>query len=66
MKPTNNKALDFLGDDSVEISTGDETLKNEKDFHDAKWLEESQAKPLKQFIDEITANLFMSRIEKKQ
>ena len=33
-----------MGDDIVELSTENETVKNKKDSYDEKWLEKSKAK----------------------
>ena len=49
-----------MGDDIVELSTDNESLKNEKDSYDEKWLRESKAKLLKQIDDAKRANLIMS------
>ena len=38
------KASDQLGDDMVELSTENETLKNEIGSYDGKWLQESKDK----------------------
>ena len=59
------KALDLMGDDIVESSTRNESLKNKIDSYDGKWLEESEAKLLKQIDDGEEANLIMSRMEKQ-
>ena len=55
------KAFNLMGDDIVELSTKNETLKKMIESYDEKWLEESKAKLLKQIIDEKKANLIMSR-----
>ena len=59
--PAIKKAFDLMGDDIVEISTENETLKNRIGSCDEKRLEESKAKSLKRFNDETTANLFIAR-----
>ena len=64
MMPAVKKAFDLMGDDIVELSTENESLKNKKGSHDEKWLEQSKAKQLKQIDDEKT-NLIMSRMEKQ-
>ena len=61
MMPAINKAFKLLGDDIVDISTENETLKIKTGRYDEKWLEESKAKLSKQIDDEKRANLFMSR-----
>ena len=58
------KAFDFMGDDIVELSTENETLKNRIGFYDETWLKESKAKLLKQNDDEKRTFLIMSRMEK--
>ena len=52
-------------DHIVDISTENETLKNQIGDYDEKWLEESKAKLLKQIDDEKRANLIMSRMQKQ-
>ena len=63
MMPAIKKAFDLMGDDTVELSTENESLKN-KIGYDDKWSEESKARLLKQIDDEKRANLIMSRMEK--
>ena len=53
-----------MGDDIVELSTRNETLKNVIWSYSEKRLEESKAKLLKQIHDEKRANLIMSRTKK--
>ena len=55
-----------MGDDIVELSTENETLKNQIGDYDEKWLEESKSKLLKQIDDEKRANLIMSRMQKRK
>ena len=62
--PAIKKAFDSMGDDIVELSTENESLKKIRS-HDEKWLEESKAKLLKQIDDEDRANLIISRKEKQ-
>ena len=62
MTPAFNKAFNLVGDDLVELSTENETLKNKKGSYDEKWLEESKTKLLKQIDDEKRSNLNMSKI----
>ena len=45
--PAIKKAFDLMGDAIVELSTENETLKNQIGDYDEKWLEESKAKLLK-------------------
>ena len=65
MMPTIKKAVDLIGDDIVELSTENESLKIKKGSYDEKWLEEYKAKLLKQIDDEKRAKLTLSRIEKQ-
>ena len=62
--PAIKKDFDSMGDDIVELSTENESLKKTRS-HDEKWLEESKAKLLKQIDDEDRANLIISRKEKQ-
>ena len=64
LTPAIKKAFDLMGDDIVELSTENETLKTKIGSHIGKWLEESKAKLLKQVDDEKKAKLFMSRMKK--
>ena len=50
--PAIKRAFDLMGDDIVELSKKNETLKNQIGDYDQKWLEESKAKLLKQIDDE--------------
>ena len=59
------KAFNLLGDDIVELSTGNDALKNKIGSSDEKLLEKSKAKLLKQIDDEKRANLIMSRMKKR-
>ena len=54
-----------MGDFLVELSTEIESLKNKMGSYDEKWLEESEAKLLKQFDVEKKGNLIMSRKQKQ-
>ena len=52
MKPAVKQAFDPMGEgDIVELSTEDETLKDQISDYDEKWLAESKAKLLKQIYD---------------
>ena len=55
------KAFGLLGDDIVELSTRNETLKIKIVSYDDKWLEVSKAKLMKQIDDEKRTILIMSR-----
>ena len=65
MMPAIKKAFNFLGDDIVDLSAENDTLKNKIGNYDEKWLEESKAKLLKDINDEKRANLSMSRMKKQ-
>ena len=59
------KAFDLMGNDIVELSREDESLKNKISSDDEKWLEESKVKLLKQIDDEKKANLILYRMQKQ-
>ena len=61
LMPAIKKAFDLMGDDKIELSTENESLKNKMGSYHKKWLEESKGKLLKQFDDDKRADLFMSR-----
>ena len=65
MTPAIKKALNLTGDDRVESSTENESLKNVIGIYDEKWPEESRAKLLQQIEDERRANLSMSGMKKQ-
>ena len=65
MMPAIKKAFNLLGDDIVDLSTENETLKNRIGDYDQKRLEKSKAKLLKDIDDEKRANLIMSRMKKQ-
>ena len=65
MMPAIKKAFNLLGDDIVDLSAENDTLKNKIGDYDEKWLEESKAKLLKDIDDEKRANLIMSRMKKQ-
>ena len=65
MMPAIKKAFDLMGDDTLELSTEKETLKNKIGFYDEEWLEESKVKLLRHIDDEKRANLIMSRMQKQ-
>ena len=65
MMPANKKAFDLMGDDIVDLSTKNDTLKNKIGDYDERWLQESKAKLLKDIDDEKRANLIMSRMKKQ-
>ena len=65
MMPAIKEAFNLMGNDIVELSTENDTLKNQLGNYDEKWLEESQTKLLKDIDDEKRANLIMSRMKKQ-
>ena len=65
MMPAINKAFNLLGDDIVELSVENESLKNQIGQYDEKWRQESKANLLKEINDEKRANLIMSRMKKQ-
>ena len=65
MLPAIKKAFNLMGDDIVELSVENESLKNQIGDYDEKWLQESKANLLKDINDEKRANLIMSRMKKQ-
>ena len=65
MMPAIKEAFNLMGNDIVELSTENDTLKNQIGNYDEKWLEESKAKLLKNIDDEKRANIIMSRMKKQ-
>ena len=65
MMPAIKEAFTLMGNDIVELSTENDTLKNQIGNYAEKWLEESKAKLLKKIDDEKRANLIMSRMKKQ-
>ena len=59
------KRFDLMGDDMVDLSTENESLKNKKGSYDEILLEEFKSKLLNQFDDEKRAHLIFSRMEKR-
>ena len=64
LMPAIKKAFNLMGDDIVELSAENDTLKNKIGSYDEKWLEESKAKLLKQIDGEKRANFILSRMKK--
>ena len=52
MMPAIIKAFKLMGDNIVDLSTEKDASKNNRGSYDEKWLEESEAKVLKQFDGE--------------
>ena len=65
MMPAIKKAFNLMGDDIVELSVENESLKNQIGDNDEKWLQESKAKLLKDINDEKRASIIMSRMKKQ-
>ena len=65
MMPANKEAFNLMGNDIVELSTENDTLKYQIGNYDEKWLEESKAKLLRDIDDEKRANIIMSRMKKQ-
>ena len=65
MMPAIKKAFNLLGDDIVELSVENESLKNQIGEYDEKWLQESKAKLLKEIDEEKRAILIMSKMKKQ-
>ena len=65
MMPAIKKAFNLMGDDIVELSVENESLKSQIGEHDERWLQESKTKLLKEIDNEKRANLIMSRMKKQ-
>ena len=65
MMPANERALDLMGNDIVDLTIENESLKNEIFSYDDEGLKESRTKLSNQFDDEKRASLFMSGTEKQ-
>ena len=65
MMPAIKNAFNLMGDDIVELSVENESLKNQIGDYDEKWLQESKTKLLGDIDDEKRAKLFMSRMKKQ-
>ena len=65
MMPANKNAFNLMGNDIVELSVENESLKNQIGDYEENWLQESKAKLLKDIDDEKRANLVMSRMKKQ-
>ena len=65
MMPAIKKAFNLMGDEIVELSVENKSLKNQIDECDGNWLQESKLKLIKEIDDEKRANLFMSRMKKQ-
>ena len=65
MMPAIKKAFNLMGDNTVELSVENESLKSQIGEYDERWLQESKAKLLKEIDNEKRANLIMSRMNKQ-
>ena len=65
MMPAIKNVFNLLGDDIVNLSAKNESLKMKIGSYDEKLLGESKTKPLKQIDDEERAKLLMSRKQKQ-
>ena len=65
MMPAIKEAFTLMGNDIVDLSTENDTLKEKIGDYDEKWLQESKEKLLKDIDDEKRANLIMSRMKKQ-
>ena len=65
MMPAIKKAFNLMGDDIVELSVENGSLKNQIGEYDEKWLQELKVKLLKEIDDEERANLIMFRMKKQ-
>ena len=65
MMPAIKEAFTLMGNDIVDLSTKNDTLKEKIGDYDEKWLQESKEKLLKDIDDEKRANLIMSRMKKQ-
>ena len=65
MMPAIKKAFNLMGDDIVELSVENESLKNQIGEYDEKWLQKSEARLLKEIDAEKRANSIMSRMKKQ-
>ena len=65
MMPAIKKAFNLMGDDIVELSVENDSLKKQIGEYDEKWLQESKLKLLKEIDNDKRANLIMSRMKKQ-
>ena len=63
--PSIKKTFHLMEDDMVELSTENDFLKNKINSYDEKCLEESKARPLKQFNDDKRAYSILSKMRKQ-
>ena len=65
MMPAIKEAFTLMGDDTVDLSTENDALKEKIGDYDEKWLQESKEKLLKDIDDKKRADLIMSRMKKQ-
>ena len=65
MMPAIKKAFNVLGDEKIELTVENDTLKNQIGDYNPKWLDESKAKLLKDINAEKRANIIMARMKKQ-
>ena len=65
MMPAIKNAFNLMGDDIVELSVENKSLKSQIGEYDERWLQESKTKLLKEIDNERRANLIMSRMKKQ-
>ena len=63
--PATKKVFDLMEDDKLELSTESDSSINKIVSDDEQWLEESKTRLLKQFLDDISANLILSKMGKQ-
>ena len=63
--PVIKKTFNLMGDNIVELSVENESLKNHVGDFDEKWLQDSKIKLLKEIDVGKRANLIMSRLKKE-
>ena len=64
MMPAIKEAFNLMGDDIVELSVENESLKNQIGQYDEKWLQESKVKLLKEIDDEKKSKFIHVQKEK--
>ena len=65
MMPVIKKTFNLMGDNIVELSVENESLRNQVGDFDEKWLQDSKIKLLKEIDVGKRANLIMSRLKKE-
>ena len=65
MMPAIRKAFNLMGGNIAELSVENESLKNQIDDYDEKWLQELKTKLLRDIDDEKRAIFIMSRMKEE-